>query len=99
MYCIIYKFEIIPDREERFLNAWSDMTALIASDFGGMGSRLHRLDESTFMAYAQWPDKETWQKARSRSTPQSKQISAEMSDCCLSSETLYQMDMVKDMLR
>jgi hypothetical protein len=27
---------------------------------GSLGARLHRSDEGTFIAYAQWPDRESW---------------------------------------
>ena len=30
---------------------------------GGMGSRLHKTFEGTWLAYAQWPDRERWEQA------------------------------------
>lgn len=30
---------------------------------GGLGSRLHKTAEGDYIAYAEWPDEETWRKA------------------------------------
>ena len=35
----------------------------IAEEFGGWGSRLHRGEDGCFYAYAQWPDRATWERA------------------------------------
>lgn len=40
------------------------MTLEIRENCGGLGSRLHKAEDGTFIAYAQWKDKETWEKAQ-----------------------------------
>lgn len=32
---------------------------------GALGSRLHRAEDGTWVAYAQWPSKAAWEKSRS----------------------------------
>ena len=40
------------------------MTIEIRDNCGGSGSRLHKAEDGAFIAYAQWKDKETWEKAQ-----------------------------------
>lgn len=44
------------------------MTESIYRMRGSLGSRLHQSGDGTWMAYAQWPDEETWRKARAVGT-------------------------------
>jgi hypothetical protein len=63
MFAVIYRWKLIPGREAQFERGWRAGTAAIAKEFGGWGSRLHRADDGTVFAYAQWPDRATWEKA------------------------------------
>ena len=63
MFAVIYRWKLIPDREAQFEQGWRAGTAAIAKEFGGWGSRLHRADDGTVFAYAQWPDRATWERA------------------------------------
>lgn len=63
MFAVIYRWRVIPGLEAQFEAGWRAGTARIAEEFGGWGSRLHRVGESTFVAYAQWPDEATFNKA------------------------------------
>ncbi|HET9230635.1 MAG TPA: hypothetical protein VFO00_05075, partial [Vitreimonas sp.] len=38
-------------------------TERIAAEFNGWGSRLHKGEGQAYFAYAQWPDRATWEKA------------------------------------
>jgi len=60
MYCVILEFDVIEGKEEEFRDTWTDTTKYIYHNFGGLGSRLHKSENSKFIAYAQWPDKETY---------------------------------------
>ena len=40
------------------------MTAAIRDSRGGLGSRLHLADDGWWLAYAQWPDRLTWENSR-----------------------------------
>jgi heme-degrading monooxygenase HmoA len=54
MFIVLYRWRIKPGKEEQFIEAWSEITALYREKFGSMGSRLHRGDDRLFYAYAQW---------------------------------------------
>jgi hypothetical protein len=62
MFAVIYRWRLIPGREAQFEEGWRAGTMAIAKVFGGWGSRLHRGDGAVF-AYAQWPDRATWERA------------------------------------
>ena len=64
MFAVIYRWKLVPGREATFEEGWRAGTAAIAREFGGWGSRLHRGDDGVAVAYAQWPDRATWESAR-----------------------------------
>ena len=59
-FAVIYRWRIHPGMEDRFVAAWETLTRGIRDGRGGLGSRLHRAEDGTWVAYAQWPDRETW---------------------------------------
>jgi hypothetical protein len=59
-FAVIYRFKISAEDEGRFISAWARLTELIRDHRGGRGSRLHRGDDGIFYAYAQWPDRVTF---------------------------------------
>lgn len=63
MFVAVYWWRAHPGKEEQFRRAWRRGTEHIARIHGGLGSRLHRNADGRFVAYAQWPDEETWQRA------------------------------------
>lgn len=63
MFIAVYWWRVKPGKEDQFRKAWSRGTDLIRQRFGGLGSRLHRDSQGRFVAYAQWADKEAWQRA------------------------------------
>lgn len=68
-FCVIYRFRVAPDKEDSFVRAWSELTHAIRDQRGGLGSRLHLGEDGVWVAYAQWPDRETWERSRSLETP------------------------------
>lgn len=44
------------------------MTAEIRDRRGGLGSRLHLADDGCWVAYAQWPDRATWERSQATNT-------------------------------
>jgi heme-degrading monooxygenase HmoA len=62
MYAVVYRWRIVPGKEQQFVEAWKAGTAAIAREFGGWGSRMHQGEDGCFYAYAQWPDKATWER-------------------------------------
>lgn len=62
-FCVIYRWRVVPGREQQFQEAWETLTQEIRAHEGGLGSRLHRAADGTWVAYAQWPDRGTWEAA------------------------------------
>ena len=65
MFTVIYSFEVKEGKIEEFIHGWQGLTDLIYQYEGSLGSRLHRVSELNYIAYAQWPSKETWKNAGS----------------------------------
>jgi hypothetical protein len=63
MFAVIYRWKLLPGHEAQFEEGWRAGTEAIAKEFGGWGSRLHRGEDGTMVAYAQWPDRATWEQA------------------------------------
>ncbi len=63
MLAVVLEFEVIAGKEQDFVNAWSECTQVIYDNFGSLGSRLHTSATGTYIAYAQWPDAETYEKS------------------------------------
>jgi len=59
-FAVLYRWRLKAGSEESFGEAWAKMTELIKQNRGGLGSRLHQVEDGTWAAYAQWPDRETW---------------------------------------
>lgn len=68
MYTAIYRFRVKLGREDDFREAWRDLTRAIYQGRGSLGSRLHRCEgeERLFLAYAQWPDRATYDASSAR---------------------------------
>ena len=63
MYAAIYAWKVIPGRDERFRAGWRRVTEALFEQRGSFGSRLHRAADGRVIAYALWPDEETWKAA------------------------------------
>ncbi len=98
MFTVIYRFEVKKDRETAFIRAWEALTILIRDYAGGMGSRLHREKENTYLAYAQWPDRETWENSGNKLPEDAAPLRQQMRECCEKTETLFELAVVKDLL-
>lgn len=57
-FCVIYRARVHPEKEAKYIAAWSRLTMLIRSERGGLGSRLHRGNDGLWYAYAQWASAE-----------------------------------------
>jgi quinol monooxygenase YgiN len=53
-FCVIYRARVYPDKEAKYVAAWSRLTRLLRSERGALGSRLHRGNDGLWYAYAQW---------------------------------------------
>ena len=63
MFIVMFEFVVKEGFEEQFLASWPTTTQGIYLFKGSLGSRLHRDKNGAFIAYAQWPDEETYRKA------------------------------------
>lgn len=98
MFTVIYSFTVKDDQTEIFENAWKELTLLIFKHEGSLGSRLHKKTKTNYIAYAQWPEKKTWSNSGSKMPPLSGEIRKTMKESCSSIETLYELDVVTDLL-
>ncbi|MDX1349623.1 MAG: antibiotic biosynthesis monooxygenase [Putridiphycobacter sp.] len=98
MFTVIYKFKVIPDKTEQFINNWEELTKLIYEYEGSYGSRLHRIDDVNFLAYAQWPSKEIWQNSGKNLPETATNYSQQMKAACESSSTDFELEVVSDLL-
>ena len=63
MFIALYRWRLKEGQEERFREGWRRRTEEIYERRGSYGSRLHRAEDGTWVAYAQWPDRRTWESA------------------------------------
>lgn len=63
MHTVVYRWRVLPGREDAFTEGWTRHTAAIARRYGAHGSRLFRDDVGLFVAVAEWPDEATWRRA------------------------------------
>ena len=101
MFAVIYRWRVIPGLEAQFEQGWRRGTELIAKEFGGWGSRLHRAGEGVYIAYAQWPDEVTWKQASEARMRHSDDEARRMYRDAIvpgSFETLYAMPVTADLL-
>ena len=63
-FAVIYRWRLKPGLEEQFREGWERATRTLLATRGALGSRLHRARDGSWVAYAQWPSHETWQRSR-----------------------------------
>lgn len=98
-FAVIYQFEVLEGRQEEFIGAWKALTQLIYQYEGSLGSRLHQSHKHTYIAYAQWPDKKTWENAGNGLPEEAKAFRSTMRECCQSIEILFELNTLEDVLK
>jgi heme-degrading monooxygenase HmoA len=101
MFAVIYRWRVLPGLEAQFEEGWRRGTSRIAEEFGGWGSRLHRMENNVYIAYAQWPDEDTWKRATAERMPHSDEDARLLYRAAIvpgSFETLCAMPVVADLL-
>ena len=100
MFVAVYEFEIKEGAETSFREAWLEVTKAIYQHCGSFGSRLHTSDKRNILVgYAQWPDRETWQKDRHVIDEKYHRARKQMLDCLVQSKTVYELEVSDDYLR
>lgn len=101
MFAVIYRWQVVPGLEAQFEAGWTRGTERIAAEFGGWGSRLHRAADNIYIAYAQWPDEETWKRASETRMRHTDDEAREMYRAAIvpgTFETLFAMPVTADLL-
>ncbi len=97
MYVVFYRWKLKPGSEESFAKYWEEGTHLFRNEQKALGSRLHKADDGTYFAYAQWPDRETYH-AKKTLSQKHRIILNEMSECVLESYPSILGDVQRDLL-
>jgi quinol monooxygenase YgiN len=63
-FAVIYRWRLKTGAEAQFVAGWTRLTHAIRAERGGLGSRLHRLPDGSWLAYAQWPSRDAWEQAQ-----------------------------------
>lgn len=96
MLCLIYRFQVRPGVSDRFREEWSWLTSKLIEENGSLGARLHHVDETTLIAYAQWPDLESWRRGERAISELFRH--ERLGDYLVKHELLYEMTLVEDLL-
>lgn len=101
MFIVMFEFVVKKGFEEQFFASWPKVTQGIYLFKGSLGSRLHRDKSGAFIAYAQWPNEETYRKAASIGMSEDYEKQRQMMHDSLNLEatkTLYEMEVEIDYL-
>jgi len=102
MFCVIYEFKIKVEKKDVFLKAWSDFTKAIYRVNGSLGSRIHSTeDPKTFIAYAQWPSEEVFDKTApiESYTTEEQQARRAMSESTTEIKVVHKLSVIEDLLK
>lgn len=99
-FCVVYEFEVSRQNEQDFQDVWNQLTHIIKETRGGLGSRLHKdlSRDNIWIAYAQWPSKEAWGSNPTSYDSRHSALRARMKDLCESIRTVYELDVIDDLL-
>lgn len=97
MYIAFYRWKLKPGSEATFQKCWEEGTLLFRSEQKAMGSRLHKGDDGTYFAYAQWPSREAYHAERSLSV-EHQQTLLQMRECVAESFPVTLGEVMSDLL-
>ena len=95
MFVVINRMQVKPDQRQHFLACWRTVTEAIEESCGALGSRLLVAEDGTYIAYAEWPDRETWKACEI--PDQYGDVDESMHEACETMETLYELEVVVDL--
>lgn len=61
-FAVLYQWQVKPGKVKQFVTAWGDLMDALKVERGALGARLHRTEQGTWMAYAQWPDRACYER-------------------------------------
>ena len=99
-FTVVYSFEIKENTTEQFIGAWTALTELIYEFEGSYGSRLHKVNESHYIGYAQWPNKSIFEQSGDNLPDSANFFHEQMRGCCIKIEKLFELESVeKDLIQ
>ncbi|MCA9580268.1 MAG: antibiotic biosynthesis monooxygenase [Myxococcales bacterium] len=104
MFVVIYEMVAREGMAQAFRDSWAEVTEWIYQRAGSLGSRLHRTaDPHRFIAYAQWPDEETFERANQGITgsrePEEEAARARMAAATEKVAVLHRLHVERDLLK
>lgn len=98
MFIAIDEFVVKEGQDSTFIRNWEIVTEAIFKFRGSLGSRLHKEADGKYVAYAQWPDEETFEKdiPLPSEALDAREI---MKNSCLSTTIAYRLKVVSDLLK
>ncbi len=99
MIAVVLKFKVKPNHTETFVENWKQLTEFIYEYENSLGSRLHKESDSIFIAYAQWPDRDTLHRSDSKLPKEALEVRQQMREACESVEKLFELELTEDLLR
>ena len=99
MFCVIYSFHVKSTRQTEFIDSWTELTKLIYKYVGSYGSRLHKVSDELYIGYAQWPDKNIWDKSGNNLPEEANLYRENLRASCSHINTEYEMDTITDLLK
>ncbi|WP_299547933.1 antibiotic biosynthesis monooxygenase [Seonamhaeicola sp.] len=98
MYIVMYSFKVKPEQEGTFLESWRALTKLIYKYEGSLGSRLHKKESLHYIAYAQWPDKLSFDNSGSELPLEANKYRDLMRSSCEDTKVIHKFEVVEDLL-
>ena len=100
MFTVIYNFRVKSDKKAEFEQSWNEITTLIYKYCNSLGSRLHKQkDNNDYIAYAQWPDEYTFRNSKGKLPESADSTRSIMRDSCNEIETLFELDVIDDLVQ
>lgn len=99
MFCVIYIFQVKPGKNHDFERTWSELTDALYRHAGSLGSKLHKSGEDRYMAYATWPNQQSWENSTEKLPAWALAIRDRMKESCLFVETVFAGNVLKDLTK
>jgi quinol monooxygenase YgiN len=78
-FAVLYRWQLHTAKKAQFRNAWRQLAEILHLQYGALGAHLYETDNGRWVAYNQWPDQDTWERART-SPPQEREVFARLRD-------------------
>lgn len=93
-FTVIYSFKVVEGKEKDFIKSWAELTKLIYEFEGSYGSRLHKVNSTLFIGYAQWPSKEVYDRSGNNLPQSANKFREQMRECCSEIKTEFELSSV-----